>query len=167
MARVEQNVTFRNARIFSKNFKGEVSDKNPGGDRTFCVSIPDTDLADVMTKDGWPVKAGKVKEDGTTYDPYLPVKVSFKNKPPIIKLVSPSTGRKTEITEETVDSLDWTDFEKVDLTVNPYNWSVNGKSGVKAYLKTMYATIVEDELVSEYETAEELEPPEGEDDIPF
>ena len=38
----------------------------------------------------------------------------------------------------------------MDLTLNPYAWEVNGKTGVKAYLKSIFVTIVEDDLDRKY-----------------
>ena len=110
-----------------------------------------------MEQDGWNVKWLEPRDEdeidandpfvGKT--PWLPVKVAYdRGRPPKIMLVT-SRGR-TALTEETVEELDWADITNVDLIVSPYNWNVNGKSGVSAYCKSMFVTIEEDELERKY-----------------
>lgn len=146
--RVESRPVFENCRIIFRNFAGEQSQYNPKGSRNFCVIIDDREVAAKMASDGWNVKYLQPLDEGGEETPYIQVSVSFDNVPPNIVLLS-SKGR-TQLTEDSVDILDYAEMENVDLIINPYNWSVNGKSGVKAYLKSMYVTLREDELELKY-----------------
>lgn len=157
-----QPVTMYGVRIIFRNLKGEESKFNRPGVRNFGVILPD-DLAEAMLRDGWNVKYLKASEEeeaeGIERGPaWLPVEAAFdKGRPPKIILVnSTGTVRLDEDTVKQLDDVDIaidpdTDLPKCDLIVRPYNWSnPKGETGIKAYLKSMYVTIEEDELDLKY-----------------
>ena len=153
MARVEGTALFENARIVFRNFAGKEGPYNREGDRNFCVLLPE-DTATQMLEDGWNVKALKSREPGDPDQPYIQISVSFKGRPPKIVMIT-SRGR-TDIPEDAVELLDWADCRVVDLIIRPYNWEVNGRGGVKAYLKSMFVTINEDYLEQKYSAVPEI-----------
>lgn len=146
----ENTVLMEGVRIIFRNFSGKEGAYNREGDRNFGVVLPD-DVAEAMLADGWNVKYLKPREDDEeeVETPWLSVSLNFdKGRPPKIVMVT-SRGR-TNLDEQTVDTLDWADVINVDLIVRPYNWDVQGKTGIKAYLQSMYVTIDEDELEQKY-----------------
>lgn len=136
-----------NADIHFRNFEGKEGKFNPAGRRNFCVFLED-DIAKKLEKDGWNVKYLTPRDPEDKEQAYLQVAVSFDNYPPNIYLVS-STG-KNRLTEDNVNILDFADLETVDIVVTPYKWEVNGKTGTKAYLKTLYAVLEESDLDRKY-----------------
>ena len=145
---MSSNIIIENARIAYKNFSGKEGKFNPPGRRNFCVLLDDKKLVDQLTEDGWNIRYLKPRDDQESQQAYLQVAVSFANFPP--KIVVVSSNGKTVLDEESVNLLDWADIENVDLVIRPYNWDVNGKKGVKGYVKTMYAKIFEDVFESKY-----------------
>lgn len=143
----DNTVTIEGARIVFRNFAGKEGQYNREGDRNFAVLL-DPQVATDLANDGWNVKALKAREEGDEDQPYLPVTVSYKGRPPRVVMIT-SRGR-TNLSEDEVDILDWADIENVDLIFRPYEWTVNGRSGVKAYLQSIYVTIREDELELKY-----------------
>jgi len=135
------------AQLMFKNLAGKEDQFNRAGNRNFCVLLPD-DVGETMLQDGWNVKFLEAREEGDTPKPYIQVSVGFDNYPPKIVMIT-SVGR-TNLTEATVETLDWADILTVDLIARGYEWVVQGKSGVKAYLKSMYVTIDEDPLERKY-----------------
>lgn len=146
----DNTVLMEGVRIIFRNFAGKEGQYNREGDRNFGVLL-DPQVAEAMANDGWNVKWLKPREDDEeeTEQAWLPVTVRFdKGRPPRIALIT-SRGRTT-MDESEVEMLDWADITNIDLIVRPYTWEVSGKSGVKAYLQSMYVTIEEDELERKY-----------------
>lgn len=143
-------VLMEGVRIIFRNFAGKEGQYNREGDRNFAVLL-DEPVAQAMANDGWNVKWLKPRDDDEdeTTQAYLPVSVNFaKGRPPRVVMIT-SRGR-TNLDENMVELLDWADITNVDLIVRPYEWTVSGKSGIKAYLQSIYVTIEEDELERKY-----------------
>lgn len=151
--RVNANITFENARIVFRNFTGKEGQYNREGDRNFCLLL-DQQIAAAMQRDGWNIKTLKSRDDNEPPQPYIQIAVSFKGRPPRVVIIT-SRGR-TDLSEAEVEVLDWVDIAQVDMVIRPYNWSVNGKTGVKAYLKSLFITILEDPLELKYNDVPEI-----------
>ena len=144
-----------NARIIFRNFEGREGPYNKEGNRNFGLVLP-TDLAEKLLEDEWNVKYLEPLEEGEDPTPFISVGVRFDVFPPRVVLLTQST--RTQLGEESVDILDWADIEVADLIVRGYYWNVNGKTGNKAYLQSLFVTIREDALERKYAINEN--PPE-------
>lgn len=161
MSQVDGTVMIEDARLLFRNFSGREGPMNREGDRNFCV-ILDEVTARQMEEDGWNVKYLKPREDGDVPEAYTQVSVGYKARAPRVVMIT-SRGR-TELDEESVEILDHVDIVTCDLIFRPYNWEVGGKTGVKAYLKSLFITIQEDELEKKYSDVPDAKVRHHEDD---
>ena len=143
-------VNIGDARIFFRNFSGKPGKINREGDRNFCVHLDNPKMAKDMKAEGWNVRLTKVRNEEDSPEPYVQVKVSYAKFPPKVALIK-GNSKPIYLDESDISLLDWADIAKVDLVLNPYSWDVQGKQGVKAYLKSIYITVVEDVFESKYQ----------------
>lgn len=145
--KMAKNIAIEGARILFRNFEGNEERFNRAGARNFCVALTQ-EKADELSAEGWNVRVIEPKEDYDDPLYYIKVSVQYKNIPPKVYLVT--SRAKTLLNENTVGELDHIDIANADLIISPYHWEVNGKRGVKAYLKTAYITMEEDEFAYKY-----------------
>lgn len=159
-----RSVTIENARIFFRNFAGREGQYNQEGDRNFGVALP-PDIAQMMKEDGWNVKQLRAREEGDEPQDWVPVAVSYRNRPPRVVMIKHAFNKETNefepvrvtLPEDLVEMVDYADIANVDLILNPYTYNVNGRSGVKAYLKSIFVTINMDALEIKYGSIRELD----------
>lgn len=150
MPKFIDNIVIENARVIFKNFEGRRDTYNKNGAKTFGVIIEDVDTAHKLMEDGWNIKMRPPREEGDPPRYHLPVTVSYNGPfPPTVYMI---TGKaKVLLDDTTIANLDHAEIESADLVIRPYVWEVNGESGVKAYLKTMYVKIEQDEFAEKYQ----------------
>lgn len=157
------NLTIRDAKIIFRNFSGKPTQYAPEGRRTFSVVIEDEAFANQLRNDGWNVKPLKQRDPDEPIHYHLPVAVVYGNYPPLVIMVS--NGNQVTLDESSIQCIDWADIEKVDLVIRPRVYEAMGRSGVKAYLKTMAVVVQQDEIAAEYTSFGQSLP--SEEDIPF
>lgn len=135
-----QQLTLENVRIIFPNFGGRVTDHNKLGSREFSALL-DPEVGAELASQGWNVKSPA--EDKPNQNTFLPVTLS--NGPtvqPWIKIVLVSNGHGTIVQPDDVEQLAMLDNvipgARANLILNPYNWTVGGNSGIKAYVKKIY-----------------------------
>ena len=172
------NLVIGNARIIFRNFRGEASTFNAAGNRNFCLLVS-KDQAYALQEEGWKVKWPKVNsQDDEGRDPYIPVTVRFFSqngdrdwRDPKIFVRNSEKEEWVEYNEKMVANLDHAEIDHLDIVVRPREWEMNGKRGVKAYLKSMYVTLLQDEFYGKYFGSDpvEYESPveDDEEGVPF
>ena len=142
------NINIEGANIIWKNFSGERDKFNPGK-RGFSVVIDDTVMADELKQEGWNVKERPLQEgaDASEQEWTLPVKLNMNRYTQVWLIVG---NHKTLLDEDTVAQLDVVDFVDCDLSIRPYEWEMSGRTGITAYVDSMYVTIRENKFAEKY-----------------
>lgn len=140
------------ARITFRNFSGIGTEYNREGDRNFSLVIPDMEMAEILEKEGWNIKIKPPRTEDEEPFITLPVKVSFNEMGPNIFLIS--GGKAIKLDEHTVHRLDRISIANVSLDIRPYDWTVNGKNGRKAYLSSMEVEQNIDRFSMKYDAAD-------------
>ena len=142
------NINIEGAMIIWKNFSGERDKFNPGK-RGFSVVIDDVVMADELRQEGWNVKERPLSEgaDDSEQEWTLPVKLNMNRYTQVWLIVG---NHKTLLDEDTVSQLDVVDIVNCDISIRPYEWEMNGRTGITAYVDSMYVTIRENKFAEKY-----------------
>lgn len=146
-----RELAMEGVQIGFRNFEGREGPYNRKGDRDFVVFL-DSEYAKELEAEGWNIKwptpNDYINPEEDDRNPYLPVSVGFEFYPAKVYMIS--NENVTMIHEEEVEMLDWAELSNIDLVIRPYEWEVNGKKGIKAYLKAGYFTIVTNAFDEKY-----------------
>ena len=148
-----------NARIIFKNFTGKDDKFGREGDRSFSIVIEDDALAEQLSNDGWNVKPLTPRDPDEKVNHFIKVKISFKVRPPKIWLLT--NHKRTLLDEDSIATLQYARIENADVVISPWRWEVNGKTGIAAYLETLYVKIEDDPFADKYADYE------SSDEVPF
>lgn len=142
------SINIEGANIIWKNFSGERDRFNPGK-RGFSVVIDDAVMADELKQEGWNVKERPLQEgaDPSEQEWTLPVKLNMNRYTQVWLIVG---NHKTLLNEDTVAQLDVVDITDCDLSIRPYEWEMSGRTGITAYVDSMYVTIRENKFAEKY-----------------
>lgn len=142
------NINIEGATIIWKNFSGERDKFNPGK-RGFSVVIDDAVMADELRQEGWNIKERPLQEgaDPSEQEWTLPVKLNMNRYTQVWLIVR---NHKTLLNENTVAQLDVVDIVDCDISIRPYEWEMGGRTGITAYVDSMYVTIRENKFADKY-----------------
>lgn len=142
------NINIEGALIIWKNFSGERDRFNPGK-RGFSVVIDDATMADDLRNEGWNIKERPLQEgaDPSEQEWTLPVKLNMNRYTQVWLIIG---NHKTLLDENTVSQLDVVDIVNCDISIRPYEWEMSGRTGITAYVDSMYVTIRENKFAEKY-----------------
>ena len=165
---VKEKVTLMNAKLIYRNFSGKETEFNAPGARNFSIVLDD-DLAQELMDKGYNVKVKPPREDSDDEGNFNTLKVNVKFgenpalHPQIFRIMN---GKQIKLSEKNIGCLDYDNILNCDLRIRPYSWARAGRSGVAAYLESMYVTVEDDPLAAKYQS-EHIDDYISDDEIPF
>ncbi len=129
------------------NLSGNQDPYTKKTDKTFTVVLTESKARELEAQ-GFNIRWREF-DDGNK-EASLRVFARYGDYPPQIYQVSDGGKNITLLDEDTVGYLDNAEIDHADIELSPYHWTVNGNSGVKAYIRTAYFAIAEDQFRSRY-----------------
>ena len=149
--------------IFMINFAGRKTDSNPNGHRQFSLKLPSIEYAEQMKEEGWSVWYTKESERYGDATPCITVEMRWQSNPEL-KWLNPKIYKCTRknpngtlIPEELIDELENDEIEDIVLDIRLRYWTINGKSGIKAYVDSMWLKIEDDDPSGKFWGYDEVE----------
>lgn len=145
-----RNLEIKGARITFKNFSGIKTQFNREGQRKFAVIIDDPAAAEQLIADGWNLKLRKSHDEDAVPVYSLEVKVNFVDPsegrpgPKIVRIID---EKEFPVDSSTISQIDSDDIISCSMSIRPYEYDVNGKRGISAYLRTLYVFIESDNFL--------------------
>lgn len=181
MKKRNQILWLRDVETIFCNFEGRERDLNPEGVRNFCVFIDDPELADSLASDGLNVKWEKLSPREATERaprPFIKVNVSYRFGAPTViayygkYVADDDTVRYRKcmyLDENAIKKLDRWPLERMDVGIELSPYSVNGRSGLSAYLHELRAVRQDSPFDTDYICDQELNDEEyvEDEEVPF
>ena len=153
------DINITEGQIAYSNFSGNPTQYNPeGGKRSVTFVIPN-EIADDLKAEGWPVREQNFDDGTSRY--LLDAAFLFRTRngqPRDPKIFIVRDKKLIHVTEDTADALDRADIVSVDAVIAASYWEYAGRSGIKAYINSMYLTIKENPIDAKYRKMMEEEP---------
>lgn len=130
-----------------RNFTGKPDKFHPNGTMgNFWIFLTESKAKELEMR-GFNVR-WRENRDGKN-EARLQIFVRFEHVPPQIYTVTTGAA-PVMIGEDDIEEMDTNEFTNVDLIINPYSYEVNGRTGVKAYLKKGYFKLMDDPYLAKY-----------------
>ena len=133
-------------KLLFMNLSGAEDEFHKGGQTPNFYVVLTREKAEELSRMGFNIKEKEDRDGDIEYR--LQVFARYDLFPPKIFMVT-STGR-TLLDEMTVKELDYADIAECDIVINPYYWTVNDNTGIKAYIDRAYFKVMEDAFASKY-----------------